>query len=93
MPDTVPCIISNLIWRVDFLGRDLTRREFLKVAGAGVGGAALLGAGSACGGTSYLPGGGSRMNVVVVNLDSLRRDHKVCSSRFNIFIRLIYSSA
>ncbi|MGI8540247.1 MAG: sulfatase [Rubrobacteraceae bacterium] len=57
------------------MGRSLTRRQFLKVAGAGVGGAAMLGMGSACGGMSYLPSGGSRMNVVVVLLDSLRKDH------------------
>lgn len=60
----------------DEVKRTLTRREFLKVAGTGAAGAALLGAslaGSGC--SSYLPKGGSRMNVVVVNLDSLRRDH------------------
>jgi len=57
------------------LSRTLSRKEFLQVAGAGVAGAALLGAGAGCGGSSYLPSGGSRMNVVVVILDSLRRDH------------------
>jgi len=58
-----------------------TRKEFLKAAGAG---AVLLGAGAGCeriGGLpvglpeDYLPEGGSRMNVVVVILDSLRKDH------------------
>ncbi|MGH3089348.1 MAG: sulfatase-like hydrolase/transferase, partial [Rubrobacteraceae bacterium] len=57
------------------MDRDLTRKEFLKIAGAGVAGATLLGTSSACGGVSYLPSGGSRMNVVVVILDSLRKDH------------------
>ncbi len=60
-------------------GRGLTRRDFLKVAGAGGAGAALLGsqALSGCGSVpvDYLPGGGARMNVVVVILDSLRKDH------------------
>ena len=58
-----------------------TRREFLKAAGAG---AVVLGAGAGCeavGGLpvglpeEYLPEGGSRMNVVVVIIDSLRKDH------------------
>jgi arylsulfatase A-like enzyme len=59
----------------------LTRREFLKAAGAG---AVLLGAGAGCERIAgvplempdeYLPQGGSRMNVVVVILNSLRKDH------------------
>ncbi|MEW6638197.1 MAG: sulfatase, partial [Actinomycetota bacterium] len=50
-------------------------RDFLKVAGAGAAGAALLGGPLASGCASYLPSGGSRMNVVVVILDSLRKDH------------------
>ena len=45
----------------------LTRRDFLKVAGAT--GTALLG-GAAC-----ASGGGSEMNVVLVIIDSLRKDH------------------
>ena len=59
----------------------LTRREFLKAASAG---AVVLGAGAGCGQVAgvplempdeYLPEGGSRMNVVVVIIDSLRKDH------------------
>ena len=49
--------------------RTLTRRDFLKVAGAGVAGTALLG-GSGCS-----PGGGPGMNVILVIMDSLRKDH------------------
>ena len=49
----------------------------MKVAGAGSAGVALFGGASALGSMSgsYLPKGGSKMNVVLVNLDSLRRDH------------------
>ena len=63
--------------------RTLTRRDFLKVAGAGAAGAATLGA-AGCGTFAnqfkqlpeeYLPSGGSRMNVVLVLIDSLRKDH------------------
>ena len=63
--------------------RTLTRRDFLKVAGAGAAGAATLGA-AGCGTFTntltqmpkeYLPSGGSRMNVVLVLIDSLRKDH------------------
>lgn len=62
---------------------DLTRRDFLKVAGTGVAGAALLG-GAGCASLTegisqfpqkYLPTGGSRMNVVLIVIDSLRPDH------------------
>ena len=58
----------------------LTRKDFLKVAGAGVAGAAVLGA-AACGTLAksftqlpdeYLPKGGSKVNVILVILD-LRR--------------------
>ena len=61
----------------------LTRKDFLKVAGAGAASAAVLGA-SGCGTLAksftqmpdeYLPKGGSKVNVIVVVLDSLRRDH------------------
>ena len=63
--------------------RTLTRRDFLKVAGAGAAGATMLGA-AGCGTLAnsftqvpdeYLPSGGSRMNVILVIIDSLRRDH------------------
>jgi hypothetical protein len=53
----------------------LTRREFLKVAGAGTAGIAALGPSLATAGCSYLPEGGSRINVIVVIIDSLRKDH------------------
>jgi arylsulfatase A-like enzyme len=63
--------------------RTLTRSDFLKVAGAGAAGATMLGA-AGCGPLAnsftqvpeeYLPSGGSRMNVILVIIDSLRRDH------------------
>ena len=47
--------------------KSLTRRHFLKVAGAGMAGAALIG-GAGCGGTP-------EMNVVLIIIDSLRKDH------------------
>lgn len=55
----------------------LTRRDFLKTAGAGTAGAALIGASASVAGRTgeYLPEGGSRMNVVLIIVDSLRRDH------------------
>ncbi len=53
----------------DGVKRTLTRSDFLKVAGAGVAGAALLG-GSGCG-----SGGGLEANVILVILDTLRKDH------------------
>jgi arylsulfatase A-like enzyme len=57
----------------------LTRREFLKVAGTGVAGAALLGA-AGCGPVEEIQQklrriGGPNVNVVVIILDSLRKDH------------------
>jgi arylsulfatase A-like enzyme len=59
--------------------RKLTRRDFLKVAGAGAAGVTLLGT-AGCSRFAqlpeeYLPRGGSKMNVVVVLVDSLRKDH------------------
>ena len=63
--------------------RVLTRRDFLKAAGAGAAGMSLLGA-TGCSGFAdkmarlpeeYLPGGGAGPNVVLVIIDSLRRDH------------------
>jgi arylsulfatase A-like enzyme len=61
------------------MDRTLTRRDFLKVAGTGAAGLALLGS-AGCNRFAklpedYLPEGGSRMNVVVVIIDSLRKDH------------------
>src|SRR5918994_312295 len=58
--------------------RTLTRREFLALTGAGALGASLLGAG--CSLTERLPNLpgrplGGETNVVVVILDSLRKDH------------------
>ena len=55
----------------------LTRRDFLKVAGAGTVGVAALGTSAALGSRygEYLPKGGSKVNVIVVIVDSLRRDH------------------
>jgi hypothetical protein len=49
----------------------------LKAAGAGAAGVAALGTSAALGSRyeDYLPKGGPKMNVVLVNLDSLRRDH------------------
>ena len=52
--------------------RPLTRKEFLKLAGAGLAGGALLGAsGLATGCASRADG----MNVVLVIMDSVRKDH------------------
>jgi arylsulfatase A-like enzyme len=63
--------------------RTLTRRDFIKVAGAGTAGLALLGSAGCESATrvpaglpsDYLPTGGSRMNVVLIIVDSLRKDH------------------
>ena len=61
--------------------RALTRRNFLRAAGAA--GVSLLGA-AGCSGFAdkvqrlpreYLPGGGAGPNVILVIIDSLRRDH------------------
>jgi len=61
----------------------ITRRDFLKVAGAGAAGASLLGA-AGCSGFAdkvprlpeeYLPGGGAGPNVILVIIDTLRKDH------------------
>jgi arylsulfatase A-like enzyme len=49
--------------------RTLTRRDFLKAAGAGAAGAALLG------GCARLQSRASGMNVILIILDSLRKDH------------------
>ncbi len=55
----------------------ITRRDFIKTAAGGAAGLALLGALTGAGAqfASYLPQGGPRMNVVMVNLGNLRRDH------------------
>ena len=66
--------------------RGLTRRDFLKAAGAGAAGVSLLGGGTLAGCArftnhlgqppdEYLPAGGPGMNVVLVIIDSLRKDH------------------
>ena len=63
--------------------RTFTRRDFLRAAGAGAAGASLLGA-AGCAGFAdrvprlpeeYLPGGGTGPNVIVVIIDTLRKDH------------------
>ena len=53
--------------------RTLTRKGFLKVAGAGTVGTALLGAPAVVSGCSR--SGESSMNVILMILDSLRKDH------------------
>ena len=55
----------------------ITRKQFLKAAAAGTAGVAAIGASTALGARyqEYLPKGGSKVNVIVVILDSLRRDH------------------
>jgi arylsulfatase A-like enzyme len=67
----------------DLSRRTLTRRDFLRAAGAGTAGLALLGT-PGCGRLTsgatdlpeeYLPTGGPRMNVILTIIDSLRRDH------------------
>ena len=63
--------------------RALTRSDFLRAAGAGAVGLPLLGA-AGCGGLAgklprvpeeYLPRGGPANNVILVIIDSLRKDH------------------
>ncbi|HEY6780848.1 MAG TPA: twin-arginine translocation signal domain-containing protein, partial [Thermoleophilaceae bacterium] len=51
---------------------DLSRRDFLRVAGAGAAGASLLGA-SGC--ANPLRSHSDRTNVLVVIVDTLRADH------------------
>jgi arylsulfatase A-like enzyme len=55
----------------------LTRKDFLKGVAAGTAGVATLGASAAFGSryTEYLPKGSSKVNVILVIVDSLRRDH------------------
>ena len=56
------------------LRRTLTRREFLKVSGAGVAGASLL---AGCERARLLPDNtpSADTNVVLIIIDSLRKDH------------------
>jgi arylsulfatase A-like enzyme len=55
--------------------RALTRKEFLKVAGAGAAGGALLGVSALASGCGPTISGEAGANVVVIILDSLRKDH------------------
>ncbi|MDQ4127676.1 MAG: sulfatase-like hydrolase/transferase, partial [Actinomycetota bacterium] len=63
--------------------RALTRKDFLRAAGIGASGASLLGAAGCASLTKnlrrppeeYLPSGGPGMNVILIILDSLRKDH------------------
>jgi arylsulfatase A-like enzyme len=52
----------------------LTRRDFLKVAGTSAAGVTLLGAAAASAGCSSIREG-KKMNIMVVIIDSLRKDH------------------
>jgi arylsulfatase A-like enzyme len=57
------------------LQRTLTRRQFLKTTGAGAAGASLLGASALSSGCSTQPGKWTGANVVLIIIDSLRKDH------------------
>ena len=66
------------------MGGKLSRREFLKATGAGAAGASLLGVATLAAGCSRPdpspnppndPPANSGMNVIVVIIDSLRKDH------------------
>ena len=61
--------------RGNLLRRVLTRREFLKVTGAGVAGGALLGSSALSSGCTLRPDREVGPNVVLVIVDSVRRDH------------------
>jgi hypothetical protein len=58
----------------------LTRRDFLKFAGAGTAGVATLGASATLGSRyeEYLPRGGSKVNVILVIVNSLGTIKKKC---------------
>ena len=53
----------------------LTRRDFLKIAGTGSAGAILLGTSTLSSGCDRIPSRKAEPNIVVVILDSLRKDH------------------
>jgi arylsulfatase A-like enzyme len=55
--------------------RTLTRKEFLKVTGTGLAAGSLLGTSTFASGCAPLPGRETRPNVVLVIVDSLRKDH------------------
>jgi arylsulfatase A-like enzyme len=57
------------------LKRRLTRKDFLKATGAGAAGATLLGASALASGCGPQPKRDSETNVVLVIIDSLRKDH------------------
>ena len=62
-------------WRVGLMHRTMTRKDFLKVAGTGAAGATLLGASTLSSGCDLQTNRGTRANVVLVIIDSLRKDH------------------
>jgi arylsulfatase A-like enzyme len=55
--------------------RTLTRKEFLKVTGTGLAAGSLLGTSTFASGCAPLPGRETRPNVVLIIVDSLRKDH------------------
>ena len=55
--------------------RKLTRRDFLKVTGAGAAGATLLGASALSAGCGPQVNNNGETNVVLIIIDSLRKDH------------------
>jgi arylsulfatase A-like enzyme len=55
--------------------RTLTRKEFLKVTGTGLAAGSLLGGATLASGCAPLPGRETRPNVVLLIVDSLRKDH------------------
>jgi arylsulfatase A-like enzyme len=57
------------------LKRRLTRKDFLKATGAGAAGATLLGASALASGCGPQPKSDSETNVVLLIIDSLRKDH------------------
>src|SRR3712207_5214641 len=58
------------------LRRTLTRKDFLKATGMGAAGATLLGASALASGCGpQLNGGNGTNNVVLIIIDSLRKDH------------------